>query len=93
MITAFYVNLFNKIAENSYNINIKYKEIRCYETKLTSKRCADKMIFFFFKETPTSPLDQYRAKFRPLRRVFRPNRPQTEPLLSLITVPYMFGCL
>ena len=46
---------------------------------------ADKMkiiIIFFFRETPTSTLDQYRMKFWPLWRVFLPNRPQTEPLLG-----------
>ena len=31
--------------------------------------------FFFFRETPTSPWVPFRAKFRPLGRLFRPSRP------------------
>ena len=31
--------------------------------------------FFFFRETPTSPWVSFRAKFRPLGRLFRPSRP------------------
>ena len=30
---------------------------------------------FFFRETPTSPWAPFRAKFRPLGRLFRPSRP------------------
>ena len=30
---------------------------------------------FFFRETPTSPWVPFRAKFRPLGRLFRPSRP------------------
>ena len=30
--------------------------------------------FFFFRETPTSPWVPFRAKFRPLGRLFRPSR-------------------
>ena len=31
--------------------------------------------FFFLRETPTSPWVPFRAKFRPLGRLFRPSRP------------------
>ena len=50
----------------------------CWQDENLKKKKKKK--YFFFRETPTSPWDQYRAKFRPLGRVFRPNRPQTEPL-------------
>ena len=72
----FSVNLFNKIAK-IHNINIKSK---CYGALTVIKAflwCADQM-------TPTSPRDQYRVKFWPLGRLFRPNRPQTGPLRVVI---------
>ena len=39
------------------------------------KKKKKKYFFFFFRETTTSPWDPFRAKFRPLWRLFRPSRP------------------
>ena len=49
--------------------------------KKKKKKKKKDFFFIFFRETPISPLDQYRAKFRPLGPVFCPKCPQTEPLL------------
>ena len=46
---------------------------------------------FFFRETPTSPVDEYRAKFRPLGRVFAKIALKVEPCcLFILHFPY-FG--
>ena len=47
------------------------------ETKWSpqKKKKKKKFFFFFFRETPTSPLVPFRAKFRPLGRLFRPIGP------------------
>ena len=38
---------------------------------------------FFFRETPTSPWVPFRAKFRPLGRLFRPIRPLAWSLINI----------
>ena len=46
--------------------------------------------FFFFRETPTSPWVPFRAKFRPLGRLFRPSRPLAwSLLLTFIKLPFV----
>ena len=45
------------------------------EWKWVSLKKKKKNFFFFFRETPTSLWVPFRAKFRPLGRLFRPSRP------------------
>ena len=45
--------------------------------------------FFFFRETPTSPWVPFRAKFRPLKRLFRPSRPLAWSL-QFVHTAYLF---
>ena len=47
--------------------------------KKKKKKCV--FFYFFFRETPTSPWAEFRAKFRPLGRLFCPIRPLAWPLL------------
>ena len=42
--------------------------------------------FFFFRETSTSPWVPFRAKFRPLGRLFRPSRPLAWSLIWYLNV-------
>ena len=46
------------------------------------KKKKKKNFFFFFRETPTSPWVPFRAKFRPLGRLFRPSRPLAWSLIG-----------
>ena len=55
--------------------------------------CGDRMkmsLLIFFRETPTSPWVPFRAKFRPLGRLFRPSRPFTYSLICGGVTSYNF---
>ena len=49
---------------------------------LKKKKKKKKSFFFFYRETPTS-WAPFRAKFRPLGRLFRPSRPLGWALYSI----------
>ena len=56
------------------------------KVSLPKKKKKKKIFFFFFRETPTSPWVPFRAKFRPLGRLFRPSRPLAWSLVILLSL-------
>ena len=54
--------------------------------KKKKKKKKNFFFFFFFRETPTSPWVPFRAKFRPLGRLFRPSRPLAWSLVILLSL-------
>ena len=72
--------LFDNVTTACICVVTEWKWVSLKKKKKKKKKFF--FFFFFFRETPTSPWVPFRAKFRPLGRLFRPSCPLAWSLKS-----------